>query len=280
MKNRGFRPRFFSSILSNCPPQPGQAPTIPSHLQQRRKTKASPSVTFRNDGSLPPIRQRRHEQFCIIYCIFVRDFLHACVLRSVLSGLREDTGRIDGHSGVRLIHPTGRQTGHRAQTLGYCAPKRTSGRKKTKGSHKQPLRNSSRKIPIPIPKQPAERPEHSAEGDRNAGFTHVRAYAVASISLGTTGPATIPEQNPERPERGGDYARRRNETEKGKRPDRSRERTALEEYDEYEQKRSPASLQGSLRRRLPTLPHVTAVPSALVGLTSLFGMGRGGTPLL
>ena len=132
--------------------------------------------------------------------------------------------------------------------------------KKTKGSHKQPLWNSSRKIPIP--KQPAERPEHSAEGDRNAGFTHVRAYAVASISLGTTGPAAIPEQNPERPEHGGDYARRRNETEKGKRPDRSRERTALEEYDEYEQKRSPASLQGSLRRRLPTLPHVTAVPSA------------------
>ena len=26
----------------------------------------------------------------------------------------------------------------------------------------------------------------------------------------------------------------------------------------------------------PTLPHVTAVPSALAGLTSLFGMGRGG----
>ena len=28
------------------------------------------------------------------------------------------------------------------------------------------------------------------------------------------------------------------------------------------------------RQRL-TLPHITAVPSALVGLTSLFGMGRG-----
>ena len=109
--------------------------------------------------------------------------------------------------------------------------------KKRRGSHKQPLWNRSRKIPIP--KQPAERPEHSAEGDRNAGFTHVRAYAVASISLGTTGPAAIPEQNPERPEHGGDYARRRNETEKGKRPDRSRERTALEEYDEYEQKKEP-----------------------------------------
>ena len=64
------------------------------------------------------------------------------------------------------------------------------------------------------------------------------------------------------PSTAGIMSRRRNETEKGKRPDRSRERTALEEYDEYEQKRSPASLQGSLRRRLPTLPHVTAVPSA------------------
>ena len=147
---------------------------------------------------------------------------------SVLSGLREDTGRIDGHSGVRLIHPTGRQTG---QTLGYCAPKRTSGRKKTKGSHKQPLWNRSRKIPIPG--QPAERPEHSAEGDRNAGFTHVRTYAVAT-------PSGQPDLQPFRYKtRNGDYARRRNETEKGKRPDRSRERTALEEYDEYEQKKEP-----------------------------------------
>ena len=32
------------------------------------------------------------------------------------------------------------------------------------------------------------------------------------------------------------------------------------------------------RRRRPTLPHCIAVPSALAGLTSLFGMGRGGTP--
>src|SRR3546814_12194226 len=29
-------------------------------------------------------------------------------------------------------------------------------------------------------------------------------------------------------------------------------------------------------RHRPTLPRVTAVPSALAGLTSLFGMGRGG----
>ena len=32
------------------------------------------------------------------------------------------------------------------------------------------------------------------------------------------------------------------------------------------------------KRRLPTLPHCIAVPSAQVGLTSLFGMGRGGAP--
>jgi hypothetical protein len=31
-------------------------------------------------------------------------------------------------------------------------------------------------------------------------------------------------------------------------------------------------------RRRPTLPGMTPVPSALQGLTSLFGMGRGGTP--
>ena len=31
--------------------------------------------------------------------------------------------------------------------------------------------------------------------------------------------------------------------------------------------------------RPPTLPHCIAVPSAQAGLTSLFGMGRGGTPL-
>ena len=31
--------------------------------------------------------------------------------------------------------------------------------------------------------------------------------------------------------------------------------------------------------RSPTLPHCIAVPSAKAGLTSLFGMGRGGAPL-
>ena len=93
------------------------------------------------------------------------------------------------------------RTGHRHSDTALRSER--AAEKKRRGSHKQPLWNRSRKIPIPG--QPAERPEHSAEGDRNAGFTHVRTYAVASISLGTTGPAAVPEQNPERPERGGDY---------------------------------------------------------------------------
>ncbi len=50
-----------------------------------------------------------------------------------------------------------------------------------------------------------------------------------------------------------------------------------------QKKGSPASFlkQGFQlkRRRPPTLPHCIAVPSAQAGLTSLFGMGRGGPPL-
>ena len=38
--------------------------------------------------------------------------------------------------------------------------------------------------------------------------------------------------------------------------------------------------RGVKKRRWPTLPQLNAVPSARVGLTSLFGMGRGGTPTL
>ena len=48
-------------------------------------------------------------------------------------------------------------------------------------------------------------------------------------------------------------------------------------------KRSPKSFDSEdpdKRRQLPTLPHCIAVPSAQAGLTSLFGMGRGGTPPL
>ena len=48
----------------------------------------------------------------------------------------------------------------------------------------------------------------------------------------------------------------------------------------YENKKAPTTFVIEAldkRRRLPTLPHCIAVPSAQVSLTSLFGMGRGGT---
>ena len=51
---------------------------------------------------------------------------------------------------------------------------------------------------------------------------------------------------------------------------------------EQEQKKRPSEflLKVSEGWRLPTLPLGIAVPSALTGLTSLFGMGRGGSPSL
>ena len=49
----------------------------------------------------------------------------------------------------------------------------------------------------------------------------------------------------------------------------------------YTKKRSLQLIVASFseERQLPTLPQY-AVPSAQLGLTSLFGMGRGGTPTL
>ena len=56
-----------------------------------------------------------------------------------------------------------------------------------------------------------------------------------------------------------------------------------EEKDPREENKKASEIFRNLRlfierRRRPTLPHCIAVPSAQVGLTSLFGMGRGGTP--
>ena len=50
----------------------------------------------------------------------------------------------------------------------------------------------------------------------------------------------------------------------------------------YIQKNRPSELLLKVSEgwRLPTLPLGIAVPSALTGLTSLFGMGRGGSPSL
>ena len=69
----------------------------------------------------------------------------------------------------------------------------------------------------------------------------------------------------------------------GVRPLVHRTRRALTLFGLRSKRRSPGqqSLSGaSEKRQRPTLPPGGAVPSALAGLTSLFGMGRGGSPPL
>ena len=46
----------------------------------------------------------------------------------------------------------------------------------------------------------------------------------------------------------------------------------------YGQKKAPPSFEGGAKTGGDLLSHLAAVPSALAGLTTLFGMGRGGTP--
>lgn len=51
----------------------------------------------------------------------------------------QDSGKIQtGSTDIQEYASYTRQTAHRAQTLGYCAPKRTSGRKKRRGPINSP----------------------------------------------------------------------------------------------------------------------------------------------
>ena len=71
----------------------------------------------------------------------------------------------------------------------------------------------------------------------------------------------------------------RKQTEKaGDRPENS-QRPQKKENSPPEEQIVPEEGRSEKRRR-PTLPHCGAVPSARPGLTSLFGMGRGGAPEL
>ena len=68
------------------------------------------------------------------------------------------------------------------------------------------------------------------------------------------------------------HVKTNNLREKTKKPQKS--------FNKTKHKRAPTTFVIEAldeRRRLPTLPHCIAVPSAQVSLTSLFGMGRGGT---
>ena len=58
--------------------------------------------------------------------------------------------------------------------------------------------------------------------------------------------------------------------------------TAILVTDVYINKDTPDEKSSGVseERQLPTLPPGLAVPSAMTGLASLFGMGRGGSPSL
>ena len=67
-------------------------------------------------------------------------------------------------------------------------------------------------------------------------------------------------------------------TKKGKRKEKGEKRGKGEKEKKRGGSPHPCKEPPLSRRRRPTLPHCGAVPSARPGLTSLFGMGRGGTP--
>jgi hypothetical protein len=77
----------------------------------------------------------------------------------------------------------------------------------------------------------------------------------------------------------GSFLEKQKRTRKLKEPDKKRK--PLKKITSYTPIKKPLSfLKGFFKRiwQLPTLPHCCAVPSAMRGLTSLFGMGRGEHP--
>ena len=77
---------------------------------------------------------------------------------------------------------------------------------------------------------------------------------------------------------GEDKREGRNENEGGREEGRKRGR----DKEDGGKQKDPADIVSRVleERQLPTLPPGGAVPSAMAGLTSLFGMGRGGSPPL
>ena len=118
--------------------------------------------------------------------------------------------------------------------------------------------------------------------------SHIPALTIHHISTawpGALNPATHPMPGKSRPAypmsskaTGAYFPRRPGPPRPPSPPPCKKTRTAMPQY-----KSSPSEDYSSEglhyeRRRPPTLPHRIAVPSAQAGLTSLFGMGRGGTP--
>ena len=125
----------------------------------------------------------------------------------------QDSGKIQAGSTdiqVRLIHPTDRAPGTDTRILRSEA---NEPPKKNEGVHKQPLWNRSERFRFPG--QPAERPEHSAEGA--IAMQDSRMFGRMLLQAFPSGqPDLQPFRNKTRngPSAAGIMSRRRNETEK------------------------------------------------------------------
>ena len=149
--------------------------------------------------------------------------------------------------------------------------------------HKNPIFVSKR--PQMSAKSPilTQKPRFCARKAGKWGSRSQKAHKNADFVLG------VAQISTERPSAAGKNLPKRNKTawDEAQRPEAQRNATAT-------QRNRHASAQwGTTKKettfwvvsfknwRLPTLPHGSAVPSAQVSLTSLFGMGRGGSsPLL
>ena len=122
---------------------------------------------------------------------------------------------------------------------------------------------------------------------RKRGFQTPKAHKNADFVLG------VAQISTERPSAAGKNLPKRDKTawNEAQRPEAQRNATSSQR-NRYGNAQEPLR-QGTTKKettfrvvsfknwRLPTLPHGSAVPSAQVSLTSLFGMGRGGSsPLL
>ena len=149
--------------------------------------------------------------------------------------------------------------------------------------HKNPIFVSKR--PKISEKSPilTQKPRFCARKAGKWGSRSQKAHKNADFVLGGARNST------ERPGAAGNNHPKRNKTawDEAQRPEAQRNATATQRNRHATAQWGTTKKETTFRVvsfknwRLPTLPHGSAVPSAQVSLTSLFGMGRGGSsPLL
>ena len=165
--------------------------------------------------------------------------------------------------------------------------------------HKNPIFVSKR--PKISEKSPilTQKPRFCAQKARKWGSRSQKAHKNADFVLGgarnsTERPGAAGNNHPKRNKTAWDEAQRPEAQRNATSTQRNRNTTATKRNrHETQPPRNATAQRGTTKKettfrvvsfknwRLPTLPHGSAVPSAQVSLTSLFGMGRGGSsPLL